>query len=96
MSEPDLVARLRIWGSVGEVEPDYDCLLAASEIERLRGALAYIAGKHQAARDAVANGSHNTTFAIDLSGVAKMAMEGMTIWPDGSGSVTDSAPGSKK
>lgn len=45
------------------------------EIKRLREALKWIADKEPQARQAVNEGWHNTTFAIDLSGYAKQAIE---------------------
>lgn len=50
----------------------------------LRVALEYIASKHEQARAMVESGAHNTTFAIDLSGIAKASLAGKTINPDGS------------
>lgn len=45
------------------------------EVERLRAALQSIAKDEDQAREAVSKGFHNTTFAIDLAGRARMALE---------------------
>lgn len=53
---------------------DYDEL--TRERDRLRAALEWIASRESEARDAVAKGFHNTTFAIDLAGHAAAALRG--------------------
>jgi len=46
-----------------------------------RAALERIAGKEAQAREAVEKQWHNTTFAIDLAGMARLALEEADILP---------------
>lgn len=70
----DLVAQLRQMEAAGyagwSLARD-----AADEIERLHAALKAIADREPQAREAVAKGWHNTTFAIDLAGMARSALD---------------------
>lgn len=70
--------------------PAYDALLPyADEMDRLVQELQSIAREEEQARKCVADGSHNTTFAIVLAGRASQALEGVDIsWQPNLGDTT--------